>query len=87
MVVAAVIGMTLLAIGTVTFVSHRRMRGLQASIEALRTDTRATVDELATNQSKLDARQDRLQKMVQDRGWKDSMLLTRFDWRKPSDRG
>lgn len=87
MVVTAVISLTVLSIGALTFVSHRRMRGLQASIETLRTDTRATVDELASNQSKLDARQDRLQKMVQDRGWKDSMLLTRFDWRNPKDRG
>jgi len=30
---------------------------------------------------------DKLQRMVIDRGWRDSALLTRFDWRKPEDRG
>jgi hypothetical protein len=33
------------------------------------------------------ARIDRLQAMVTDRGWRDSMLLTRFDWRDPTKRG
>jgi hypothetical protein len=30
------------------------------------------------------ARIDRLQAMVTDRGWRDSMMLTKFDWRRPS---
>jgi hypothetical protein len=85
--VATVIGLTVLSIGALAYASHRRMRALESSIGALRSDVRTSAEALEDNQRKLDARQDRLQKMVTDRGWQDSMLLTRFDWRDPKDRG
>lgn len=62
------------------------LRAIQAHVTA--QDDRVSacetnIDALSNNQRKLDARQDRLTNMVQERGWRDSMLLTRFDWRKP----
>lgn len=84
--VATVIGLTVLSIGALVYTS-RRMRALESSIGSLRIDVRTSAEALEDNQRKLDARQDRLQKMVTDRGWQDSMLLTRFDWRDPKDRG
>jgi hypothetical protein len=72
-------------------VSQRRLiRTIQSHLTA--QDDRvsaceAHVDTLSNNHRKLDARQDRLTSMVQERGWRDSMLLTRFDWRNPRDRG
>lgn len=44
-------------------------------------------DAIAAQGTALGARVDKLQNIVADRGWRDSMLLTRFDWRKPEDRG
>lgn len=38
---------------------------------------------LEVKQAQLRARQDRLQNMVVDRGWRDSMMLTTIDWTKP----
>ncbi len=38
---------------------------------------------LEVKQAQLRARQDRLQNMVVDRGWRDSMMLTTIDWRNP----
>jgi hypothetical protein len=40
-------------------------------------------DELALKHDRAWARIDRLQNMVQDRGWRDSALLTQYDWRRP----
>lgn len=50
-------------------------------------EQRRWLAELDLAQRRLQARQDRLQRMVQrmvqERGWRDSGLLTQFDWRKP----
>jgi hypothetical protein len=60
----------------------RRDRDIRR-LRALTEEQRMQLDELTSQQFKLHARQDRLTNMVVDRGWRDSMLLTRFDWRKP----
>ena len=62
------------------------MRTIQAHVttQAARVTACEAFDEDCSDRlRKLDARQDRLTNMVQERGWRDSMLLTRFDWRKP----
>lgn len=73
-------------------VSQRRLlRALQAHVadsDRQRVDGLHDAREsLQDCELKLTARIDRLQRLVQDQGWRDSMMLTRFDWRKPSDRG
>jgi hypothetical protein len=47
------------------------------------TALEAEQQELALKHDRAWARIDRLQNMVQDRGWRDSALLTQYDWRKP----
>lgn len=59
-----------IALLTLGFVLQRKQLG------ALRRD----VDERSMS---LSARQDRLQKMVEQRGWRDSFDLTRFNWKQP----
>lgn len=41
------------------------------------------VREMHETNRRLWMRMDRLQSVVQERGWRDSALLTSFDWRKP----
>lgn len=57
----------------------KELRRLRAQTE----QQRMQIDELTTQQFRLHARQDRLTNMVVDRGWRDSALLTRFNWKKP----
>lgn len=83
MLLAAVLAFAamLLAIGALVrdqVKLRRQVRGLAASI-AIEAQDRAIADH------KLTARQDRLQSMVTDRGWRDSMLLTSINWKKPPD--
>jgi hypothetical protein len=40
-------------------------------------------DELELKHERAWVRIDRLQNMVQERGWRDSMLLTQYDWKRP----
>jgi len=72
-------------------VSQRRtMRTVQRHLVSLARRDDAVADQfgaLADEHRKLSLRQDRLTSIVTDRGWRDSMLLTRFDWRNPRDRG
>jgi hypothetical protein len=65
-------------------VSQRRLiRSIQAHLAASDKRHEDTLD----RDRKRDARIDRLQRIVTDQGWRDSMLLTRWDWRDPKDRG
>ena len=48
-----------------------------------RNETAALRRDLDDRARKLEARQDRLQRMVTDRGWKDSFDLTRINWERP----
>lgn len=65
-------------------VSQRRLlRSLQAHV----ADSDQKHADAHERDRKQAARVDRLQRIVCDQGWRDSMMLTRFDWRKPSDRG
>jgi hypothetical protein len=57
----------------------RLKRRLTADIDALRK----RVEAVELQGHKVWARQDRLQAAVTDRGWRDSMMLTSFDWRRP----
>lgn len=43
------------------------------------------VERLGTRVSKLEAGHERLTKRVNGVGWRDSMLLTQFDWRVPKE--
>jgi hypothetical protein len=58
---------------------RRRIAALEARCGAL--EARCETAEIQHERAW--ARIDRLQGMVTDRGWRDSMLLTKFDWRKP----
>ena len=53
----------------------------KADLDALEARLLALEDQ----QRSLGVRQDRLQKLVTDRGWRDSHLLTHFDWRRPEE--
>jgi len=58
-----------------------------AAIAALRYDDvrqRRRISALEDGLRKLWARQDRLTNMVKNEGWRDSRLLTTFDWRRPT---
>lgn len=55
---------------------------LQWSLEQCRLVAAGVTDLRETNR-RLWLRMDRLQNMVQERGWRDSSLLTYFDWKKP----
>lgn len=57
----------------------REIRSLRATTE----EQRMLLDELKLQQHKMHLRQDRLTNIVTDRGWRDSMMLTQFNWRKP----
>ncbi len=43
----------------------------------------ARLETLENSNFKLWLRADRLQNMVQERGWRDSLMLTKFDWKLP----
>lgn len=86
----AVVPMALAIIGLVWIatVQHRALRTIQQELRtqnARQIACESAVDETATKLWKLELRQDRLTNMVQERGWRDSLLLTKFDWRPPSD--
>lgn len=49
----------------------------------VRRECAAKVYDLSKKVRNLELRQDRLQAKVEGIGWRDSHLLTRFDWRRP----
>lgn len=64
----------------------RRINAMQERLDELSfvmRETQLYLAGLADQQRRLWLRMDRLQKLVEDRGWRDSHLLTVFDWRKP----
>lgn len=77
--ILSAMGLTVVGLLIDAVQQRRSARGLQQSVNALTLAANTTHE----NHRKLEARFDRLQRMVQDRGWRDSMMLTRFDWRKP----
>lgn len=89
-VVLAALGISIVGLLCDAMSQRRLLRAIQAHVAA--QDDRVSACETAAEahseqQRRLELRQDRLTNMVQERGWRDSMLLTRFDWRDPKDRG
>lgn len=58
----------------------RIRRLLEAQVVALQT----RLDAAELQAARVWARQDRLQNMASNEGWRDSRLMTTFDWRKPT---
>ena len=64
----------------------RRINAMQLRLDELSfvlRESQLSLAGLADQQRRLWMRQDRLQNIVQERGWRDSHLLTKFDWRSP----
>jgi hypothetical protein len=85
--VLAALGISVLGLLYDAVVQRRLIRDMQSHVTETERKGAAVSEDVTDRLRKQDARIDRLQRMVTDQGWRDSMLLTRFDWRKPGDRG
>ncbi len=71
----------LFAVATVLSVAALRHDDVRQRRRIMALESRC--DELELRHERAWVRIDRLQNIVTDRGWRDSALLTQYDWRKP----